>query len=129
MCDLEMPVPLMLNHGPVFNSRGVMDSIGTVERFAAVQYPIPGLLILAEVGDAAGFGDSILRDIAKSLSFEYFDPTWSFSVGALWDGEDQVILREISLTKSPAYVDARLLAVGKEALETFELLTEERAAA
>ena len=84
------------------------------------------MLILGETGDADGFGDSVLRDIAKSLSFEYFDPTWSFSVGALWDGEDQVILREISLTKTPAYPDARVLGVGSDAVELFAMLTEKR---
>jgi hypothetical protein len=124
--ELEMPVPLKLNHGPIFNSWGLTDSLGTVERFAAVQYPAEGVLIRGEIGDADGFGDSILRDIAKSLSFEYFDPTWSFSVGALWDGEDQVILREISLTKTPAYPDARVLGVGSEAVELFAMLTEKR---
>jgi hypothetical protein len=91
--------------------------------------PIPaeGVLILGEIGDADGFGDSILRDIAKSLSFEYFSPSWSFSVGALWDGQDQVIVREISLTKTPAYNDAKVLAVGEEAPQLFAMLTEKRA--
>ena len=111
-----------------FSARGVTDSLGTVERYAAVQYPTEGLLIMAEIGDADGFGDSILCDIAKSLSFEYFDPTWSFSVGAFWDGEDQVILREISLTRRPAYTDARVLGVGSEAVELFAILTEKRVA-
>jgi hypothetical protein len=126
---LELAIPLRLNHEPIISSWGLTDSIGTVERFVAVDYPTPGLLILAEIGEANGFGDGIIRDIKKSLSFEYFDPTWSFSVGALWDGEDQVIIREISLTKSPAYVDARLLAVGEEAVDPFGMLTERRAAA
>jgi hypothetical protein len=126
VCGLEMPVPLRLDHGYVFGNGRAVDSLGTVERFVVVDYPIPGLLILAEVGDAAGFGDSILRDIQKSLSFEYFDPTWNFSVGALWDGEDQVIIREVSLTKNPGYADARLLAAGEEAIELFGLLTEKR---
>jgi hypothetical protein len=126
---LELAVPLRLNHEPIIASWGLTDSIGTVERFVAVDYPTPGLLILAEIGEANGFGDGIIRDIKKSLSFEYFDPTWSFSVGALWDGEDQAIVREISLTRSPAYRDARVLAVGEDAIETFNLLTEQRAAA
>jgi hypothetical protein len=126
VCELEMQVPLRLNHGPVFGNGRVVESLGTVERFVAVDYPIPGLLILAEVGVADGFGDSILRDIKRSLGFEYFNPTWSFSVGALWDGEDQVIIREVSLTKNPGYTDARLLAAGPEAVELFDMLTEKR---
>jgi hypothetical protein len=123
---LELPVPLMLDHGPLIASWGFVDSVGMVERFGAVEYPTPGLLILAEIGDADGYGDAILRDIAKSLSFEYFAPVWSFSVGGLWDGEDQVILREVSLTKTPAYSDAKVLSVGESAVETWELLTEKK---
>jgi hypothetical protein len=44
----------------------------------------------------------------------------------LWDGKDQVILREISLTKTPAYRDARVLGVGSDAVELFAMLTEKR---
>jgi hypothetical protein len=125
---LELAIPLRLNHEPIISSWGLTDSIGTVERFVAVDYPVPGLLVLAEVGEANGFGDSIIRDIQKSLSFEYSAPVWSFSVGALWDGEDQVILQEISLTRTPGFRDAKVLAVGESAVETFELLTEKKAA-
>jgi hypothetical protein len=121
-----MPVPLKLNHGPIIDSWGLTDSLGNIDHFAAVQYPTPGVLVLGEIGDANGFGDSILRDIQKSLSFEYFAPVWAFSIGALWDGEDQVILREVSLTKRPAYRDAKVLAIGEEAPELFAMLTERR---
>jgi hypothetical protein len=124
---LEVAVPLRLNHEPIITSWGLTDSIGTVERFAAVRYPIDGLLILAEIGEANGFGNGIIRDIQKSLSFEFFAPVWSFSVGG-WRDPDTglIVLNEISLTKTPAYVDARVLAVGAEAVETWELLTEKR---
>ena len=46
VCELEMQVPLRLNHGPVFGNGRVVDSLGTVERFVAVDYPIPGLVDL-----------------------------------------------------------------------------------
>jgi hypothetical protein len=36
----------------------------------------------------------------------------------------EVVLKEVSLTCKPAYADARVLAVGGEAIEVFELLTE-----
>lgn len=120
---LELSIPLRLNQEPTIASWGLTDSIGTVERFVSVEYPVPGLLILGQIGEANGFGDSILRDISKSLSFEYFDPTWSFSVGALWDGEDQVILQEISLTRRPGFPAAKVLAVGDGAVELFAMLT------
>jgi hypothetical protein len=126
VCELELPVPLRVDHGPIIASWGFVDSLGTVERFASVEYPVPGLLILAEIGDADGFGDSILRDIARSLSFEFFAPVWSFSVGALWDGQDQVILREISLTRTPGFSDAKVLGVGPAAVEMFAMLTEKK---
>jgi hypothetical protein len=126
---LELAILLRLDHLPIFHSWGVTPDLGTVERFVAVRYPVPGLLVLGEIGEASGYGDSIIRDIAKSLSYEYFAPIWSLSVAGLWDGEDQVILQEISLTRTPGFRDAKVLAVGEAATELFAMLTEERAEA
>ena len=84
------------------------------------------MLILGEIVDADGFGDSISVTLRSRCLSSISNPTWSFSVGALWDGKDQVILREISLTKTPAYPDARVLGVGSDAVELFAMLTEKR---
>src|SRR4051812_20228992 len=65
MLDLQEPVPLRLHHGPVIHSWGLSDNVGTVTRYAAVDYPVEGLLILAQVDEAYGVGDSVLRDITK----------------------------------------------------------------
>jgi Homeodomain-like domain len=128
MVDLELPVPLRYDHDRIFDLRGLAYDLGTVERFAITQYPIDRLLVLGQIAEN-GYGDSVLADLRKSLSYEFFAPDWGLSIGGWWDGEDQAIVREISLTRSPAYRDARVLAVGEDAIETFNLLTEQRAAA
>jgi hypothetical protein len=56
---LELAILLRLDHLPIFHSWGVTPDLGTVERFVAVRYPVPGLLVLGEIGEASGYGDSI----------------------------------------------------------------------
>jgi hypothetical protein len=63
---LETAVPLRVDHGPLISGRGVIMSVGTVRRFAAVTWPTHGLLVLAEVDHADGFGDELLHDMPRS---------------------------------------------------------------
>jgi hypothetical protein len=128
MVDLELPVPLRYDHDRIFALSGLAYDLGTIERFAAVTHPAPGLLVLGQIAEN-GYGDSALRDIQKSLSYQFFSPDWGLSIAGLWDGEGQAIIQEISLTRRPAYTDARVLGIGAEAVETWNMLTEERAAA
>jgi hypothetical protein len=48
---------------------------------------------------------------------------WEMRIGGLRPA-GKVLLEEVSLTRTPAFEDARALSVGAEALATFELLTE-----
>ena len=125
--DLEMPVPLLIDHGPIVASHGFIDNVGEIYRFAYVTYPLDAMLILGEIDYARGFGDSILSDLRANLNQLYLPPTWGFSVGGWRDPDTgEVVLSEVSLTRRPAYSDARVLGVGPEAVELFAMLTEKR---
>jgi hypothetical protein len=50
------------------------------------------------------------------------------SLGALV-AEDAGLPYEVSLTRSPAFEDAKILGVGEQALSTWRMLTERRIAA
>jgi hypothetical protein len=126
--DLESSLPVLWNHGPLISSRGVIATIGTARRFAPIEYPVNGLLCLAEIDDAEGNGDSVLSELRSSLGIWAGRTVWGLSVGVhLVD--DLVIPYEVSITCRPAWPDAKVLAVGQEAIETFDLLTEHRTAA
>ncbi len=129
----EVGIPLRVDHGPLLNSRGFIADIGTVRRFASVSYPRPGLLILAEVSAAEGYGDQLLRDLALMCQQSWLPASWSLSVGALvYDDDDDksvAIPHEISVVNRPAYPDARIFGVGKDAIESWALLTETSARA
>ena len=122
--DLEVGIPLRVDHGPLLNSRGFIANIGTVRRFASVIHPTPGLLILAEIDHAEGYGDQLLADIALMCQQSWLPPGWSLSVGALVYDESLAIPHEISVVRRPAHPDARILSVGKDAIESWALLTE-----
>ena len=64
---LETAVPLLVDHGALIDSRGVIADVGTVRRFAAVTSPLPGLLCLGDIGRADGYGDRLLYDIELML--------------------------------------------------------------
>ena len=124
---LEPEVPLWLNHMPPYGRFGFVDRLGAVRRYAAIDYPVSGVLALGEVESARGIGDGVLHDLRLSLSQQYFGSPWGFSVGAVKDPETgEVIIREVSLTHNPACRDAKVLAVGPEAVELFDMLTEKR---
>lgn len=100
--DAGYPVPLLLNHERPINSWGLTPSVGTARKFAAVEYPVKGLLCLAEVDYADGWGDSILRDVGKALSQEYLPSVWGFSVAAKTLEDGQMWPVEVSITRKPA---------------------------
>ncbi len=118
-----MGIPLLVDHGPLINSWGVTPSVGTARWFAPVTYPVRGLLCLAEIDFADGWGVSLLHDITSILHQKWLPAVWGMSVGAYLT-EDAVLPHEVSLTRRPAFEDARVLAVGADALSTWELLTE-----
>jgi hypothetical protein len=123
---LETAIPLMVDHGGVICSWGVIPHVGMVRRFAVVDYPVRGLLALAEVDeDVHGVGDSILHDVQSILAQLWLPAVWGMSIGAHL-AEGMVLPYEVSLTRKPALADARVLAVGADALATWEMLTERR---
>ena len=64
---LETAVPLLVDHGALIDSRGVIADMGAGAPFAAVTSPLPGLLCLGDVGRADGHGDQLLYDIELML--------------------------------------------------------------
>jgi hypothetical protein len=119
---LETAIPLRFNHGPLITPRGAI--LGMVRRFATVTYPTHGLLVLAKVDDdAANFGNELLADLAAVTSMTYLPPAWHLSIAARV-ADDAALPYEISVTQSPAHEDAKILAVGEDALSTWTLLTE-----
>lgn len=101
----------------------MITDFGTARRFAAVNYPIPGLLCLAEIGDAEGWGDALLRKIEHSLHPWHDGPSWGMSVGG-WVCDGKTLIDEVSLSQSPAFEDAKVIAVGEGALRTWDLLRD-----
>lgn len=79
--DLESALPVLWNHGPLISSRGVIATIGTAGRFAPIDYPVDGLLVLAEIHRAEGYGDSVLAELRSSLDIWSGRTVWGFSVG------------------------------------------------
>jgi hypothetical protein len=73
---LETAVPLRVDHGPLITGRGVIMSVGMLHQFATVTWPTHGLLILAEVDDANGFGDELLHDIAAVKTQTWLPHAW-----------------------------------------------------
>ena len=127
--DLEMGVPMRLNHGSLITNRSCIRYIGAVRRFAAVEHPVPGLLALAELDDIPELED-LLADLVAITSQRWLDPAWGMSLGALVIDEEGIVKPyEVSLTREPAFPDAAIISVGERALSTFDLLTERRTAA
>ena len=111
---LEAAVPLRVDHGPLITSRGVIAKVGMVRQFAAVTYPTHGLLILAEVDDAAGFGDELLADLAAVTSQTWPPHCWGLSIAA-HATEDAALPYEVSVTRSPALEDSKSsVSAGKQ---------------
>src|SRR3954451_468105 len=94
-------------------------NVGVVRRFASVTLPVPGLLILAEVHSAEGYGDQLLSDLTLMCQQVWLPPSWSLSVGALVT-EDMVVPHEISIVNRPAFPDARIFGVREEAMSVWD---------
>jgi hypothetical protein len=129
--DLELGLDLLYDHGPLFNLRGGLATIGTARRFAPIDHPVDGLLALAEIADdGEGYGDGVLAELRSSLSIWGWRTVWGFSVGVhIVRDENLVVPYEVSVTARPAFSDARILEVGQAAVETFGLLSEQHVAA
>jgi hypothetical protein len=120
--ELEMAVDLRVDHGPLIDSRGFIANVGVARRFAAVTEPLPGLLCLAEIDHAGGYGDSILRDIDSILRQRWLPPGWGMSIGGLMTEDRDVVQPfEVSLTRRPVFQDALVLGVGEGAVQAWEL--------
>lgn len=127
----DAAVPLRVDHDGVVTRRGVLLDIGAVRRFACVTTPAEGLLSLAQVAEG-DIGDNILHEINDGLRSTWGPGcTWGMSVAAGKHAEDSTSwwVTEVSLTREPAIEGARILAVGMEALRTWELLTAQHALA
>jgi hypothetical protein len=121
---LGVAIPLRLEHGSLISGSGVIKYVGTARHFRAVTYPADSLLVLAELDDdAVGFGDELLADLDSMINMSYLPPGWAFSIGANCV-DDMVVPFEISVTQSPAFPDAKILAVGPDAIDAWTLLTE-----
>jgi hypothetical protein len=57
------------------------------------------------------------------LGQRWLPAAWAMSIGAL-TAEGKVLPTEVSLTSTPGFEDAHVLAVGADALATWKLLTE-----
>jgi hypothetical protein len=126
--NLGMAIPLLFEHEPIIAPSGLTPQLGLTRLFEPVTYPIPGLLCLAEIQWADGWGDSILRDIRSVLSQQWLPSAWSFSVSASIDEAGPIWIEEVSITRKPAFTDARILACGPDALQTWEFCREMSAA-
>ncbi len=125
--DRGMGLPLQVNHGSLVSGRGVIKYVGACRRFAVVEYPTSGLLVLAEVDDIPELGD-LFADLQAMTSQRWLPPSWGLSIGC-HVSEDMAYPYEVSATSRPAHEDARIISVGKQARHDFELLTERRTAA
>jgi hypothetical protein len=124
---LETAIPLKVGHqsvAAIYSSGQVVTSVGRAFDFAIVPEAStpPGLLALARL-DEGGLGDSLLGEIRRGLK-PWAERRWALSVGGWeYDGHHGhlVLPRELSLTQTPAYPDALILAVGADAARVFEL--------
>jgi hypothetical protein len=99
---LETAVPLLVDHGALIDSRGVIADMGAGAPFAAVMSPLPGLLCLGDVGRAGGHGDQLLYDIELMLQQTWPPAGGGISIGVLLTTEDADLAwpHEVSLTEA-----------------------------
>jgi hypothetical protein len=122
--DLEMGVPLRLNHGSLITNQRCVRYIGVARRFAIVERPVHALLTLAELDDIPELED-LLADLVAITAQRWLDPAWGMSLGALVIDEEKIVKPyEVSLTREPAFPDAKIISVGERAMSTWDLLTE-----
>jgi hypothetical protein len=100
--DCATTLPLRVDHGPIIDSRGCIMNVGVVRYFEEIKYPTHGILALAEVDHAEGYGDQLLSDIAAITSQVWLDRCWGLSLAAHYTDEIAVPY-ECSVTRSPAF--------------------------
>lgn len=129
---LEPGLNMRINHGSVIDHRGAIATVGRWRAFKVITQPVPGLLALGEIGDddaTRGFGDQLLHDLGLIFEQQWL-PTdyWALSIACHVFAEEgeHVYPYEISLTRSPADLDAVLLGVGPQAVDRWHFLTEQR---
>jgi hypothetical protein len=79
--DLEIGIPLRIEHGPLITNRSSIRYIGTVRRFAVIEHPVPGLLVLGEIDDIPEL-EELLADLVAITTQRWLDPAWGMSLGA-----------------------------------------------
>jgi hypothetical protein len=67
----------------------------------------------------------MLADLVAITAQRWLDPAWGMSLGALVIDEENIVKPyEVSLTREPAFPDAKIISVGERAMSTWDLLTE-----
>jgi hypothetical protein len=89
-------VPLLIDHGPIINSWGVVDHLGTVRRFAVVTYPVHGFVVALR--NVAG---SLAWSTGSSLSLSVVSETMDaaselMSMGARVSGHARSVVQQSS---------------------------------
>jgi phage head maturation protease len=123
-------VPLRLDHGPVYSSRGVTGTIGAGRRFRVDRF---GLVALAEL-DATPLGHSLAEQVDRgewwlsgAYALDFTDPEdWRPHPNALVRHlivrdihVEAATLTELSVTTEPSDPGCLALATGERALELF----------
>jgi phage head maturation protease len=116
---LGLGAPLAVQHSPIFTSRGVQASIGTMRHFRPDAF---GLLALGDLDDS-----EVAASVERSIRQGWL---WAFSVGWATDAEiplyphglviptvrmTRAAIREVSVTERPGWPDAKILGVGETA--------------
>jgi phage head maturation protease len=116
---LGFGAPLAVQHSPVFTTRGMQESIGTMRQFRPDDF---GVLALGELD-----GSDVAAGVEHGIRQGYL---WAFSVGWATSAEiptyrsplvvptvqmAQAAIREVSVTDRPGWPDAKILGVGDQA--------------
>lgn len=85
--DLEMGLPMRIDHGSAFDHKGAIMHVGKWVNFAVVTQPVPALLALGQIDSARGFGDQMLHDLRLIFHQQQWLPTdyWGLSTAAHLD--------------------------------------------
>jgi hypothetical protein len=123
---LDAALPVQLRHDVVITAGGVIREVGRVTASTVLDrttdHPA-GLLVLGTLYPGV-VGDCVIEDLRvprPSL------PRWALSLGCdvaldVWGRVEVAVPREISLTQSPVFPDALVLAVGAAARTTWDVL-------
>ena len=116
---LGFGAPLAVQHGPVFTTRGVHESIGTMREFRPDPF---GVLALGEL-DTSDVAGGVEHGVRQGW-------LWAFSVGWMTSAEiptyrsplvvptvrmAQAAIREVSVTDRPGWPDCKIVGVGDTA--------------